>query len=186
MLSENGATCDNSRNAAAAIVTDSTKNQLCKPTQAGNNPTNELYHLWCVTSSLVGRRGLMCGFARLPQPKLTFSEPKMTRTKVCFVAFLNQSCELTHQALRPKANRKTMPSGILDKGRYANGIVALREIRRYQKSTHLLIQFVFELFSNMSFVSKPRPIQESTVRTACSRNSGWVEEGKAAICESGH
>jgi histone H3 len=66
--------------------------------------------------------------------------------------------------------------------KYDSGVVALREIRRYQKSTGLLIQFVFEL---LTFVSKPRRTRkapfERLVREVTEQYKKEQRFAKAAI-----
>ena len=70
-----------------------------------------------------------------------FTHPKPTvPNSSCF--FLTQGGKAPRKQLATKAARKSAPTagGVKKPHRYRPGTVALREIRRYQKSTELLIR----------------------------------------------
>merc|ERR1711915_266495 len=69
-----------------------------------------------------------------------FSKPEMARTKQ--TARKSTGGKAPRKQLATKAARKSAPStgGVKKPHRYRPGTVALREIRRYQKSTELLIR----------------------------------------------
>ncbi|KAB7502447.1 histone H3.3 [Armadillidium nasatum] len=74
-----------------------------------------------------------------PHLKFSFSQRKMARTKQ--TARKSNGGKAPRKQLATKATRKSAPDtgGVKKPHRYRPGTVALREIRRYQKSTELFI-----------------------------------------------
>lgn len=87
-------------------------------------------HYWC----------FFARFSKLPTSFLYCSGVKMARTKQ--TARKSTGGKAPRKQLATKAARKSAPStgGVKKPHRYRPGTVALREIRRYQKSTELLIR----------------------------------------------
>uniref|UniRef100_A0A8C9ZD50 Histone H2A/H2B/H3 domain-containing protein n=1 Tax=Sander lucioperca TaxID=283035 RepID=A0A8C9ZD50_SANLU len=80
--------------------------------------------------------------------------------------------------LATKAARKSAPAtgGVKKPHRYRPGTVALREIRRYQKSTELLIRKLpFQLRLTWSVCSRTPTCAPSTPRgsPSCPKTSSW-------------
>ncbi|XP_072500762.1 histone H3-like [Notamacropus eugenii] len=92
----------------------------------------------CASIKATGRRAIV---SRIPAPEqLSSSCLAMARTKQ--TARKSTGGKAPRKQLATKAARKSAPAtgGVKKPHRYRPGTVALREIRRYQKSTELLIR----------------------------------------------
>ena len=96
--------------------------------------------LFCVLKLKGARRRHSCAILRLPRRFHPLPSTKMARTKQ--TARKSTGGKAPRKQLATKAARKSAPAtgGVKKPHRYRPGTVALREIRKYQKSTELLIR----------------------------------------------
>ena len=94
----------------------------------------------CIHRSVCRERLLLRSVSIFPQLSFASTLPPMARTKQ--TARKSTGGKAPRKQLATKAARKSAPAtgGVKKPHRYRPGTVALREIRRYQKSTELLIR----------------------------------------------
>ena len=114
--------------------------------QSGNSPLRMKYRLGSTVASII--RWIEW---RIIVEKLSTFESEMARTKQ--TARKSTGGKAPRKQLATKAARKSAPAtgGVKKPHRYRPDTVALREVRRYQKSTELLIrQLPFQTFQRLA------------------------------------